>query len=350
MSSAPASAAAAYAASPAPVTPERIMQFMWGYAPPMMLETAVRTGIFDRLAKSPATAETVAADLDLSLRGTRGLLHALVGFNFLERDDAGRFSNGPEAAKFLISASPASLAGLISHNSRAHIPSWLKLEEVVRTGRPVVHAVNQEGDGTTFFHQLVSDIFPMSFPAGKALQAHLGLTAPGAPVSVLDIAAGAGTWGIALAQGAPRVSVTAVDWPGILPVLREHAERFGVADRVRTSAGDLLSADFGRGHHLAVLGHILHSEGEARSRELLKKVAAAVAPGGTIAIAEFLVDDDRRGPVNGLIFALNMLVNTDHGDTYSVTTIAGWLAEAGFADVRTLAAPGPSPLILATRV
>jgi 3-hydroxy-5-methyl-1-naphthoate 3-O-methyltransferase len=78
-------------------------------------------------------------------------------------------------------------------------------------------------------------------------------------------------------------------------------------------------------------------------------VFAALAPGGTIAIAEFLVNEDRRGPVGGLFFAINMLVNTENGDTYSFAEISSWLREAGFVDARMLEAPGPSPLILATK-
>lgn len=50
-----------------------------------------------------------------------------------------------------------------------------------------------------------------------------------------------------------------------------------------------------------------------------------------------------------MLFAVNMLINTDHGDTFSFNEIAGWLGEAGFANPRTLDAPGPSPLILADR-
>ncbi len=103
------------------------------------------------------------------------------------------------------------------------------------------------------------------------------------------------------------------------------------------------------GHNVATLGHILHSEGEERSRALLRKTYDALAPGGTIAIAEFLVNDDRTGPPNGLIFAVNMLVATEHGDTYSFSEITRWLAQAGFENVRTLDSPGPSPLILANR-
>ena len=97
------------------------------------------------------------------------------------------------------------------------------------------------------------------------------------------------------------------------------------------------------------LGHILHSEGAARSKALLEKTFNALAPGGTIAIAEFLVNADRTGPVGGLIFGVNMLVNTDTGDTFSFEEISEWLREAGFVDARTINTHGPSPLILATK-
>jgi len=168
-------------------------------------------------------------------------------------------------------------------------------------------------------------------------------------VRVLDLAAGSGVWGIAMAQGAEKVSVTAVDWPEVIPVTQKTVGRFGLAERFSFIAGDLLEVDFGRDHTIATLGHILHSEGEERSRKLLKKTYDALAPGGTIAIAEFLVNADRTGPVNGLIFAVNMLVNTDTGNTYSLEEISSWLEEAGFTNVRTLEAPGPSPLVLATK-
>jgi hypothetical protein len=135
----------------------------------------------------------------------------------------------------------------------------------------------------------------------------------------------------------------------VLPVTEKTVARFGLTERYAFVAGDLAAADFGSGHNVATLGHILHSEGEARSRSLLRKTFEALAPGGTIAIGEFLVNADRTGPVSGLIFATNMLVNTDNGDTYSFEEIRSWLTEAGFTDARLLESPGPSPLILATK-
>jgi len=240
------------------------------------------------------------------------------------------------------------MGGLILHTSEQLIPKWLKLNEIVETGKPLT-AVNQEATGGVFFEQFVVDILPMSYPAAKRLAASFNLSDAAEPVGVLDLAAGSGVWGIALAQSSPRVQVTAVDWPEVLPITEKTVARFGLSERFKFVSGDLLLADFGSGHQIATLGHILHSEGEARSRSLLAKTFAALASGGTIAIAEFLVNEDRTGPLNGLIFAVNMLVNTEHGGTYSFEEISGWLAEAGFVNPRTLDSPGPSPLILATK-
>ena len=145
------------------------------------------------------------------------------------------------------------------------------------------------------------------------------------------------------------MQVTAVDWPAVIGVTRRVVARHKLEKQFRYVEGDLHEADFGRGHDIAILGHILHSEGERKSRALLRKTFDALAPGGTIAIAEFLVSDDRTGPANATIFAVNMLVNTDEGDTFSFEQISRWLSEAGFKNARTLDAPGPSPLILATK-
>src|SRR5262249_1769652 len=228
------------------------------------------------------------------------------------------------------------------------IPKWLKLTDVVRTGKPAT-AVNKEEEGAPFFLEFVEDLFPMGYAAARALGEHLNIPTATKPVSVLDLAAGSGVWSMAMAQQSPHVQVTAVDWPGVLPATRRTAERHGVADRFRFVGGDLRDADFGTGHQIATLGHILHSEGKARSRALLKKAFAALAPGGTIMIAEWLVNDARTEPPPGLIFAVNMLVNTDAGDTFSFNEIRAWLEEAGFREARTLEVPGPSPLVLANK-
>lgn len=323
------------------------MQMAWGYTVPLILEAALHHRVFDLLDGGPKNLRAIARETGASERGLAAILNVLVGLEFLSKN-GDVYALTPESAAFLVSTKPSFMGGLLRHTSQDLIPKWLHLNEVVATGLSA-SAVNQQQTGAEFFEKFVNDIFPMSYGAAQDLANHLQLGQKNGQAKVLDLAAGSGVWGIALAQSAPNVTVCAVDWPGVLPVTRKNVEKFGLADRFTYSEGDLQEADFGSGHNVATLGHILHSEGVERSRKLLAKTFSALAPGGTIAIAEFLVNADRTGPMNGLIFAVNMLVNTDNGGTYSFEEISGWLAEAGFVDARTIPGRGPSPLILATK-
>jgi ubiquinone/menaquinone biosynthesis C-methylase UbiE len=336
------------AKSAPPVTPERIMQFAWAYALPLTIEAALHHGVFDELDGGPKTLAELRKASGASERGLAAILNLLVAMDLLSKDSGGKFSLTPESSAFLVSSRPGFMGGMIRHTSSDLIPKWLYLNDVVKTGGPT-KAVNQQGTGTEFFEKFVNDIFPMSYAPAQDLASHLHLDQISGDVNVLDLAAGSGVWGIVLAQSAPQVRVSAVDWPGVLKITRKNAEKFGLGDRYTYREGDLHDADFGTGYHVATLGHILHSEGEERSRKLLAKTFDALAPGGTIAIQEFLVNEDRSGPMGGLIFAVNMLVNTDEGGTWSFEEIARWLEEAGFVDARTLSSRGPSPLILAKK-
>jgi 3-hydroxy-5-methyl-1-naphthoate 3-O-methyltransferase len=329
------------------LTPERLMQLCWGYAPPLIIEVAVKHHVFDLLDASPKTARQLATGAGVSLRGVTAIANALVGLRLLARD-GDRYTLTLESATFLVSSKPAYYGAFFRHISAQLVPKWLLLDKVVRTGKSAA-IVNSEKSGAKFFAQFVESLFPLSYPAAKALGEHLGIADAKNPVSVLDLAAGSGVWGIALAEMSPQVRVTAVDWPPVLPVTGKIARRHGVAKRLTRIPGDLLKVRLGKNHQVATLGHILHSEGPARSRKLLKKTFDALARGGTIAIMEFLVNQDRTDPLIGLLFAVNMLVNTAQGDTFSFEEISVWLREAGFTEPRLLEVPAVSPLVLATK-
>jgi 3-hydroxy-5-methyl-1-naphthoate 3-O-methyltransferase len=323
------------------------MQFAWGYGPPLILEAALNHRLFDLLDQAPQTVGELAAETGASPRGLTAILNALVGLEFLgKRGD--RYALTPESAAFLVSTKPGYHGGFFRHAIRQILPQWLRLTEAVGSGRPNVSA-NRQKQGQEFFAEFVEGLFPLSYKAAQVVGEHLGIPEATSPVSVLDIGAGSGVWGIALAHQSPHVTVRAVDWPDVLKVTNKLAQRHGVGDRLRTVAGDLLEADFSTGHQVATIGHIFHSEGRDRSRQLLRKTFRALAPGGTIVISEFMPDDDRTGPPMPLIFAVNMLLHTEAGDTFTFAEMAEWLREAGFAKPRLLEAPSPSPLLLATR-
>ena len=330
------------------LTAERLQQFGFAYAPPLIISAAVNNKVFDKLEGGAKTVEQVKKETGASARGLRAIMDALVGLELLKKDRQSRYSLTPESQAFLVSEKPGTLAGFFGSIFPVMISRWLRLTEILRDGRPAV-AVNQETEGTDFFTQLVETIMPMSYPGAQKLADHLKVANAKEQMRVIDLAAGSGIWGIAMVQKSPQVRVMAVDWAGMIPTTKRITEKFGVRDSFDFIEGDLLEANFGSAYDVATLGHILHSEGEQRSRQLLKKTFRALKPGGTIAVAEWLVNDDRTKPLPSLRFSVQMLVNTEEGGTFSFNEIKKWLEDAGFKNVRKLKAPGPSPLILATK-
>src|SRR6266481_1984421 len=274
------------------VTPQRLMELSFAYAPPLIISAAVSNKVFDSLENGAKTSEQVAEETGASARALQILMNALVGLDLLKKNRQGKYSLTQESAAFLLNNRPGTHAGFFGTITPQLISRWLRLSDIVRKGRPAV-AVNQETEGTEFFSQLVENIIPMSYPPAQTLGDHLQLAKTKDEIRVLDLAAGSGIWGIALAEKSPRVRVTAVDWAGMIPTTKRITQKFGVSGRVNYMEGDILEANFGSGYDIATLGHILHSEGEERSRQLLKKTFSALKPGGIIAVAEWLVNDKR---------------------------------------------------------
>ncbi len=329
------------------VSPQKLRQMVFGFAPAIMLDTAVQLRFFDVLSSGPLTGADVAQQCQTSPRGTQRLLDALCSLEFL-RKEGGRYALVPEAASFLVRSSPSFVGSFIRHNVHTLLPAWQQLETVVRTGKPA-KTLDRQQEGGAFFHEFAPALFALSQSAARALAEAILRERGSGPMRVLDIGAGSAVFGIALATANPKARVTATDWREVLDVARDFARDWDVLDRFSFVDGDLFESDFGSGFDVATLGNILHMEGPERCQTLIRKVYGALAPGGTIAIIEYVPDDDRTGQPMHLIFAVNMLVNTVEGDTYTFREIKQWLLAAGFDNVRRVDTPTPSPAILADK-
>ena len=252
------------------------MQFAWGYVPPLVLEAAIRHRVFDVLDGGPKTIAQVQKETGASERGLTAVMNALVGMDFLAKDKQGLFSLTPESSAFLVSTKPSFQGGFLRHGSEQLIPKWLHLNKIVETGRPEA-AVNLEEAGGDFFQRFVVDIFPLSYPAAQTLSRHL--SADGAVRPRIRSGCGFRSLEHSARAGLEKVDCHRRGLAGSHSHHPENGTRFGLAERFSYIAGDLLQADFGSGHTVATLGHILHSEGRDRSRELLKKTFQALAPG-----------------------------------------------------------------------
>jgi ubiquinone/menaquinone biosynthesis C-methylase UbiE len=167
---------------------------------------------------------------------------------------------------------------------------------------------------------------------------------------VLDIAAGLGLFGIAVALANPNATVIAQDWENVLAVARENAEKSGVANRLRLLSGSAFEVDFGAGLDLVLMPNFLHHFDPATCVALLRKVHDALVPGGRVAIVEFVPDESRVTPAIPAAFSLKMLAHTPGGDAYTYAELDRMCRDAGFTatEVKPLP-PMPQSLVLARR-
>lgn len=157
-------------------------------------------------------------------------------------------------------------------------------------------------------------MMPMMVPAAEAIAERL---APGESMRVLDIAAGHGAFGIALARRSPEVEIVAVDWEPVLGLAEQNAKASGVHDRYRTIAGDAFSVDYGSGYDIVLVTNFLHHFDAATNTTLLKKINAALKPGGRVTVLEFVPNPDRVSPPMPASFSLTMLAETTGGDAFT---------------------------------
>ncbi len=328
--------------------PQQILEVTWGFAVNQIAVTAVELDIFTRIDQGHESLEDLARETGSSVRGLRMLLNALAGAKYLEKH-GDRYRLMPATATYLSKKSPYYLGGLVIHSKQVR-PSWENLTEVVRTGKPA-HFVESGEDRGDFFVQFVDSLYALNVDAADAAAKALWGEGSVAGRRVLDIGAGSGVWGLAFARRDPQARVTVADWPAVIEkVTRKFAAREGASDRYDYLPGNFRDVDFGESRYdLAILGHICHSEGPVRSQRLIRRVHGALKPGGHILIADLLPDEGRQEAAFPLIFAINMLVNTEDGDTFTVIEYRQWLEEAGFTGFRTLEAPSPSPLIVARK-
>ena len=319
--------------------PAVVWDALWAYARTAALEAAVAIGLFDQLIDGSRSAAEIARAVKCSARSVRMLADALVGAELLSKAKD-RYELTEASRQFLVSTSPASVAGLVRLGAEFRKP-FENLTEVVRTGKPVPAP---EGTGSEIFPELVGALFASSFAVSRRAREVLPGRARSRAKRVLDVAAGSAAWSLAWAEADPEVRVTALDYAEVLEVTRRYTDAFGCTARYEFVAGDLRTTRFGTNRFdLVILGQICHAEGPRGAARLIERSARALAPGGTLLVADLMANDDRTGPARHLLFALNMLVGTTHGDVFTLAELREWMRAAGLSSVRRLDVGGDGP-------
>jgi SAM-dependent methyltransferase len=327
------------------VLPDELMGMIRGYQESRILLTAIELDVFTAVecGAGPATAAGIAAGLKTDARATGMLLNALVALGLLTKQ-ADAFANTPAARRFFLAGAPDDARMALRHNVNLW-STWSTLTQCVREGHAVRNReMRDRGDDWT-------EPFIAAMQRNAAFRAPvvIGALDLARVKRVLDVGGGSGAYAAAFVRATPDLEVTVLDLPNVTPLTRRYLAAAGVGDRVRTADGDFRTDALGRDFDLVLLSAICHMNGPDENVILFRKVHAALAPGGQIVVHDFVQDDDKASPRSGALFALNMLVGTPHGSSYSGAEYSTWLTQAGFANPRMVPLPGPTDLMVAER-
>ncbi|HEY4003367.1 MAG TPA: methyltransferase [Candidatus Xenobia bacterium] len=323
------------------LNPQRIMQFLWGHAMTQVMITAIELDLFTRIQGGTHTIEALAHQTGASARGVRIVVDVLVSVGLVHRHGS-TLSLPAESAAFLTKTSPSFIGGVIKPTQQGW-NDWGDFREAVHLGRSP-HARVHTNDRGDWFATWVDGLYNLNHAAAQAVAAQVAAGAKDA----LDLGAGSAVWSLASAQSNPDLQVAVIDHPSVIDkVTKGFAERLGVSERYTWRPGSFRDLDLGHEtFDLIFLGHILHGEGERRSVELLKRCHQALRPAGTAVVAEMVADNERSTNPGALIFAANMLLFTEEGDSFSASQLELMGKLAGFSSHAWLEVPAPNPILL----
>jgi len=310
---------------------EEVLETAWGFKTVCVLTAGAELGLFDALSEGPATADELAGRLETDPRATTMLADAMASMSLLTKE-AGRYDLAGGIADLLTESGRGSVLAMVRHLANC-LRSWSQLAEVVRTGRRAertASVLGAEADMGSF----IEAMHEISRPIAEKLIAAIG---PPAFEHLLDLGGGPGTWTIAFLRAAPSAKATLFDLPAAMPIAQRHVAEAGLEDRVTLVAGDFeQDPPLPVGADLAWVSAIVHMNSRQENRDLFAKVRAALADGGRVLIRDVLMDASRTGPAEGAMFAVNMLVNTPGGTSYTFEELRDDLLASGFAEPRLL--------------
>lgn len=322
------------------ILPDDLNDLARSFMPARALLTALELDVFTAVAEG-ASPEAVAEKINAEPRATEMLLNALTSLKLLEKRE-GTFFNSAASARFFAEGSHDNARPGLLHTANLW-KRWSTLTDAVREGTAVAPRV-RDGQWVKSF------IAAMDRNAKERAGAVVNAIASPAIQRVLDLGGGSGAYSIALARAVPGLKAEILDTAEVVPLAQDYIRKAGLADRISTRVGDMLADPLGEGFDLILVSAICHMFPPDKNRALFERAFNALAPKGQMVVQDFILEPDKTAPRAAALFALNMLVGTSSGSTYSEPEYASWLRDAGFTEVRRDRLPGsPSGLMIGVR-
>jgi hypothetical protein len=294
-----------------------------------VLLTGAELNIFKHLAK-PISCREVASRQGWHERALAVVLDALTAIGLVVKQN-NLYHTDPDLMPFLLPDSPKSILPMIRHAATIW-HNWSNLTRIVsETGKVEGEsAIYQNEEDRTAF------IGAMHVVARAHAPEIVKTIDPGPARRLIDVGGASGTYTIAFLEACPEMSATLFDLPGVVEMSRKRIQEAGLMDRVTITAGDFYKDPLPPGHDLALLSAIIHMNSVEQNIDLYRKIGDALVPGGRIVIRDHVMKPDKTAPRSGALFAVNMLVGTPGGGTYTYEEIKTGLVAAGFGQVQLI--------------
>jgi len=309
---------------------QRLQQISRGYWESSILFAGVKSGVFNILSSGFKSTGKISKTLKADERATEILLNALTALGFVIKR-GNQYGNHPFTSRYLVEGNPAYRGNSLLH-SLDMWKAWGKLPEIFYSGTPATDIIkNLEEDRERVEHFICA----MHEYAQEPSEIISRMVKPKTVKKFLDVGGGPGTYCFALLKKNPEIKATIVDLSLPLQIAKRLIRERGLTRNIQLIEGDFLEVDFGNGYDLILMSHILHSNSLEDCELLINKGYHALQKGGKLLIHDFILNEDKVSPPSSAIFAVNMLVNTQKGRTYTEGEIKEWMKGARFKEIRT---------------
>jgi len=312
-----------------PLSPQTILELARNFMESRILLTGAELDLFTLLSSAPLSAAEAAGRSGADLRALTIVLDALAAMELLEKRE-GRYSCPPAVSVLLSGDRPGSVLPMLLH--MGHVwRRWSKLTERVMGREEGSRDSAPPGAG-----EISAFIGAMHAIAAGLAPGIVAAVGPGTARRLLDVGGASGTYTVAFLRASPEMKATLFDRPEVVEMARRRLGEAGLLERAVLVGGDFCRDEFPPGHDLAFVSAIIHQNSPDQNLDLYRKVWRALVPGGRIVIRDHIMDPDRTRPRDGAVFAVNMLVATAAGNTYTFEEVRSGLEQAGFERVRLL--------------
>ena len=322
--------------------PMNLLETVRAFMKSRIVLTAIELDLFTQIGREIDSAEKLAENNHLDVRALTRLLDAVAAFGFLNKEN-GCYSLSPDSP-WLSADHPDNPLPMVRHMNELW-DTWSHLTESVRLGKNPAHTPVSEKDEPAL-NAFIGAMDVIGKNLAREITADLDLSSYR---KLLDIGGASGTYTIAFLQKNPDMTSIIFDLKPVLPLAKKRLDASGFSDRVELTGGNFYTDPLPRGCDLALLSAIIHQNSPTQNLNLYQKIHDAIEPGGTLMIRDHIMDEVRTSPPAGTVFALNMLVATDGGDTYTFRDIEQSLKTAGFTDIRQIRHGGKMDGIVTAR-